>query len=158
MKEIPLTHKTETLSALVSDEDFDSINTHIWRARWNKKTQSYYAVREEGIGAARKTIYMAREIMQTPKGMICDHINHKTLDNQRDNLRNCTHQQNSLNRRLRADNRLGIKGVRERQGKYQARVMMGGKYVFDQTFLTVEEAISARNEVVREVHGVYASV
>ncbi len=92
MKEISLTPSKLALVARVSDEDFDRINTHLWRARWNKKTQSYYAVREEGIGAARKTIYMAREIMQTPKGMICDHINHKTLDNQRENLRNCTHQ------------------------------------------------------------------
>ena len=34
-------------------------------------------------------IYMHREIMQPPKGMIVDHKNRNKLDNTRDNLRNC---------------------------------------------------------------------
>jgi hypothetical protein len=60
-------------------------------------------------------IMMHKFIMNTPKGMHTDHINHDGLDNQRENLRVCTPSQNAQNKRLRVDSATGYKGVRERK-------------------------------------------
>ena len=58
-------------------------------------------------------IMIHKFIMNAPKGMCVDHINHDGLDNRRENLRICTYSQNSQNKRLRVDSRSGYKGVYE---------------------------------------------
>lgn len=68
-----------------------------WLSQWTWHLQNGYAVRRK----KRKTIYMHREIMQTPQGMIVDHKNRNKLDNTRDNLRNCTYAENTANQTRR---------------------------------------------------------
>ena len=46
----------------------------------------------------RKLIFMHRQIMNPPKGMVVDHIKGNRLDNTRAHLRVCTHSENSQNR------------------------------------------------------------
>tara|TARA_R110001583_G_scaffold85211_1_gene223341 strand:- start:1103 stop:1750 length:648 start_codon:yes stop_codon:yes gene_type:complete len=58
-------------------------------------------------------LMMHQFIMNSPKGMCVDHINHDGLDNRRENLRICTYSQNSQNKRRRVDSRSGYKGVYE---------------------------------------------
>lgn len=45
-----------------------------------------------------KKIYLHRFLMDSPEGLIVDHINHQTLDNRRENLRVVTHSENMKNR------------------------------------------------------------
>ena len=90
--------------AKVDDKNFDWLNQWKWFAVWAKDTQSFYAMRAEpyrddfGV-PRRRAVLMHRLIMDTPKGMVVDHIDHATLNNQESNLRNCTTSQNAMNRK-----------------------------------------------------------
>ena len=150
MIEIPL---TQGKVALVDDEDFERVNAFKWCADWSYSTKSFYARRKE----KKKTIFMERLIMQTPNNMTCDHINHDTLDNRKNNLRNCTRAENARNRRLFSNNRLRVKGIRQLGKSYQARVKIAGKDVFCKTFPTLEEAVAAYAEAIKKYHGEFAN-
>lgn len=49
-----------------------------------------------------KTISLHRFVMNTPKGLVVDHLNFNGLDNRKKNLRNCTSGENNLLSRKRA--------------------------------------------------------
>lgn len=153
MKTITL---TQDQVALVDDWKYEELNQWKWHAKWEEDTQSFYAARKEGKDPFRKTIYMHRQIMNTPKGVQCDHINHNTLDNQEHNLRNATRLQNRMNARTRSDNQLGEKCISKRGTGYMVRIERAGKRVFCKTFRTLDEAIPARDEVIGQLHGEFA--
>jgi hypothetical protein len=98
---IPL---TKGLCAMVDAADYEELSKYKWHVVSVKKP---YAARKEG----GKTIYMHRQIMQPPEGMMVDHINGFSLNNRRANLRICTNQQNMQN--IRKSPRAGsrFKGV-----------------------------------------------
>ena len=153
MKEIEL---TQGQVALVDNWKHEELNRWKWYAMWNKDTQSFYAARNEGKRPVKKTIFMHRQIMNTPKGMECDHINHNTLDNQEHNLRNATHSQNQMNKRISSNNQLGEKCISPSSRGYRVEVRKHGERVFSKTFRTLDEAIVARDEAVRKFHGEFA--
>lgn len=93
MKEIKLTRGYVTQ---VDDEDFEWLNQWKWHA--GGRDGSRYVWRSYRISKTKtKSIAMHRLIMDTPDGMVVDHIDHDGLNNQRSNLRNCTNQQNHMN-------------------------------------------------------------
>ena len=142
MKKIPLTQGQE---AIVDDWWFDYLMQWKWRAQWNAGTESFYAVR----GA---NIRMHRVIMKTPKGMICDHIHHDTLDNREKELRNVTMSQSMMNKRVRKNSRTGIIGVTI---FYHATLSFEGKRVLDSKFRNLDDAIKARLEAEKKYFGEY---
>lgn len=150
MKTIPLTKGQE---AMIDDHWHEYISQWKWQAAWNETTQSYYALRHAGKYPNKTTIQMHREIMNTPKGMICDHRNHNTLDNQESNLRNVTPSQSVANTKTRNDNKLGVKGVRQRGNSFQAQFVMNGEVILRKSFPSLEEAESAYNSVADEYLG-----
>jgi hypothetical protein len=78
-----------------------------WLSRYTWHSSNGYAARnEEG-----RKIYMHREIMQPPRGMIVDHIDANKTDNCRFNLRVCTPAENHVNQRKRRGSRSRFKGV-----------------------------------------------
>lgn len=88
-----------------------------------------------------------------------DHINGVTDDNRFCNLRIATHAQNSMNRKTRHDNILGVKGVRRvASGNYQARVMVNGKAINLGMFSNAGEAASAYQRAAEEFRGEFANV
>ena len=95
MKKVKLTQDNY---ALVDDEDFERVNQYRWHTSFSGN--NYYAVRTQGSTYAnnKKCIMMHRFIFNCPNDKIIDHINHKTLDNRKCNLRICSSQQNSRNR------------------------------------------------------------
>jgi hypothetical protein len=154
MKEIPL---TQNKIAIVDNHWFDILNQYKWKALWNVDTKSFYAATETGGKYNRKTLYMHRIVAKTPKGMVCDHINHDTLDNRESQLRNLTPKQSNMNMRLRKDNELGIRGVRKTDsGCYTARLICEGKKVLQKNFKTVEEAVKARKDAEAKYFGEFA--
>src|SRR3989304_2105986 len=87
MKEIQL---SQGKVALVDDEDFEMLNRYKWSAMRGANT--YYAYTHIILESGKRTsIAMHRVIMQTPVGYETDHRDRNGLNNQRFNLRICTH-------------------------------------------------------------------
>jgi hypothetical protein len=134
--------------ALVSDEDFEKINQHNWFFNG-----SYAASRIEG-----KNIRMHTFLMNTPKGMETDHIDGNGLNNQRLNLRVCTHRENSLNQTIRKNNTSGIKGVcwSIQYKKWEVKIRAGNKRLTVGRFLNLKDATIAYRKAADKYHGNFA--
>lgn len=78
------------------------------------------------------------------------------LNNQRSNLRVCTHQENLRNRVVDRRNKLGLPGVWTEGGKYRACIKSGGKTIHLGTFNTPEEAAAAHAGAARALWGEFA--
>ena len=136
--------------AIVDAADFDWLNRYTWRLT-DGHAGIYYAGRcERG-----KTILMHREIMQTPPGLVVDHINHNPINNRRSNLRNCTPEQNRRNRRA-THTKSGFVGVYPYGKKWQAKIHRGGKIVYREVFDDKVEAAKARDRKAYELFGPFA--
>lgn len=99
-------------------------------------------------------ILMHRLIMKTPQGLYTDHINHRTTDNRRQNLRIVTSSENQLNRiGANKNSASGILGVtwREARNKWEAQLTYKGKYHYLGLFQTKEEAVMARRMKLEEL-------
>jgi hypothetical protein len=115
-----------------------------------------------GAYAARchdgKVVWMHREIMQTPPGLICDHIDAAPLNNRRCNLRNCTRQQNAQNALKHACATSRYKGVcwSKRRRKWHAAIRSDGKLYNLGYFDSEIDAALAYDRKARELFGPYA--
>lgn len=87
-----------------------------------------------------------------------DEIDHKNLIKSDDswlNLREANHTQNMYNKPTYKNNRLGIKGVGMRNGKFRARINVNGKSKDLGLFNTAEEAKEAYNKIALLERGVF---
>lgn len=141
MIEVPL---TKGQIAIVDDCDAWVLD-YKWRAKWDKVTLSYYAVRNYYSSGHYKSVYMSRAIMGEPKGLVVDHINHDTLDNRRSNLEVKNHTGNMQNRRISKTNKSGYAGVcyDKNAGKFRADLSNSGSKKYIGLFDTPEEAARA---------------
>lgn len=129
MKKIKLNSKKyPNKYALVDDEDFDYLSQFKWNVV-KGRGNTYYAQRSIIKNGKKKSIFMHREIMNTPKNMQTDHINGSGLNNQRYNLRICTNQQNHMNQKARCDSASGYKGVGKTKykNKWSSRIQINDK-------------------------------
>lgn len=154
MKEIPLAKNRGF--AIVDDEDFDFLSKYKW-----KINPRGYIYRNFYKGNGHSTsVLMHRKIMSAPKGMEIDHINNDKLDNRKSNLRLCTVDENSRNRKLTKRNTHGYKGVKydKRRKNWSAQISHKYKKYHLGTFTTVIEAAKAYNEGAKKYHGEFASL
>lgn len=92
---------------------------------------------------------------------IVDHINHDILDNRIENLRAVTYQQNSFNRRVQTNNKLGVKGVclntsnDKAKKPYAAFIKLDGIRKRIGSFATIEEAKQAYDAAAHGDRGDY---
>lgn len=144
-KQIPL---GDGCYAYVDAADFEWLNRYNWRLQ-----NGYAARRQNG-----RVIYMHREIMNPPKGMMVDHGNHNKLDNTRENLRVCTRQQNTHNNRKHVDSCSQFKGVgynREKE-KWFAKAYFEGKRIWLGYFDEEADAARAYDRTAVEYFGEFA--
>lgn len=116
-----------------------------WRIRINKK----HCCRARLVWMICKGVY--------PSDMI-DHINHDTIDDRIENLREATGSQNQANRMISCNNTSGYKGVVwcKAKGKWQTGIKTKGKYKHIGYFLTPEDAHAAYVENAKLLFGEFA--
>ena len=140
MKKIKLTQGKE---ALISDQDYKLVSQYKWYAHYSRG--HWYALSSI---SKNKKIRMHRLIMglNFKDKYEIDHINHNGLDNRRNNLRICTHQQNMQNRKS-----LESKGVtwHKRDKKWQVQVFFKRKLIHIGYFNSKIDAITTRNATLR---------
>ena len=107
-------------------------------------------------------MFLHRIVMEPiPDGMVVDHIKHPParehkFDNRKANLEIKTTQQNSMNSCTHSNNKSGVSGVTERNGKWLARIGYKNKRIHLGTFDRFEEAVRARLEAEEEYWGKYS--
>ncbi len=134
------------LEVLISTDKLDLVKEfpNSWSVSLYKPTESFYVYGKifEGTKTKEK-IYLHRLIMNAPKGMIVDHINHKTLDNTDLNLRVITKAQNHQNRKgAQSNSSSEVRGVSwfERDNKWRAHITVDRVFRHIGYFNTIEEA------------------
>lgn len=134
--------------ALVDDEDYERCIQY----RWNVNRLDY-PTRGVKTDKGWRSITMHRFIMGFPKTII-DHINRNPLDNQKSNLRFCTHKQNKANTRQHIQKK--YKGVCKYRAKFIARLYHNGASHNLGVYKTEKEAAIAYNNFAKQVHGEFA--
>ena len=153
MKKIEL---TQSKFALVDDEDFEWLNQWKWCLRgWRG---AFYAGRNDYQGKKSHILGMHRQIMHPLVSEEVDHINNNGLDNQKANLRLCTHSQNLKNQRMGKNNKCGYKGVHwhKKNKKWRAVIYSDGKRIDCGCYSSITEAAQAYNLAALKYHGEFA--
>jgi len=118
-----------------------------------------YAIRLQFTDSNKtSTVYMHREIMNPPAGLVVDHRNCDGLDNRKDNLRFATHAQNTRNRRKKKNGSSQFLGVyfNKEKSTWDSQIMHNGKKIWVGRFQTQIDAAKAYDEAARKYHGEFA--
>ena len=155
MKEIKL---TQGKLALVDDEYFEYLNQFKWFA--HKKKNGFYAERNIPIdNCKQKTQMMHRIILgDIPKILDVDHIDGNGLNNQKYNLRSCTHQQNMMNRKSNKNTSSKYRGVTwdKKTRKWYVSIFTNYKRIYIGYFINEIEAALAYNKAALVAYGSFA--
>lgn len=145
--------------AIIDAADYEWLNQWKWITQQNKKT-IFYATRTRWNGSGLTTIRMHRLILGVGKGEQVDHINGDGLDNRRCNLRVCSQQENTFNKRKSENKSSKYKGVswKKQAKKWVARITINRKLTNLGYFNTQESAAHAYNEMAMKYYGEYAKL
>ena len=155
MIEIPLTRGRVALV----DSDCE------WLLQWNWQAVTYrcknhslwYAKRGVWDGRTMKSVPMHRAIMAPPDGLVVDHIDGDGLNNQRSNLRLCTHREN-VARSRQPTSRSGYIGVVFVGKRFRARIFTHGKWKNLGLYNCPQDAARAYDAAAFGIYGAYARV
>lgn len=151
------------MKASVDDEDFERLSMFNWnayRCSGRKYTESYYVRCYDPV--RKKSISLHQEVLgEIPDGLEIDHIDGNGLNNTKDNLRLCTHEQNLKNRKGNSDpgKTSQFKGVYKdsRQSvRWRAQIRVSGKTLKLGDFGTELEAARKYDSAARHFYGEYA--
>jgi len=152
MREIKL---TQSKVAFVDDEDFDRLNQYRWYAHFDG--YNYYACRHlPRVNGRQPSTTMHCDIIGFKKGMEVDHKDGNGLNNQKSNLRMCTHAQNSRNVKPKLNKiSSAFKGVswNREHNKFRARITKDHKVLYLGCFDSDIDAAVAYDNMARKLHG-----
>ena len=157
-RRIPL---TKGQFAIVDPDDYPRLAKYKWFLA--KCPTSSYAARWQyrQNSQKRKRIWMHRQIITIPQGLVCDHINRNGLDNRKANLRPATVSQNLCNRPKRKTKTRSIyKGLEwdKLQRKWKARIHLNNRKIYLGSFATEADAAKAYDNAAHKLHGRFASL
>ena len=136
---------------LIDVEDLESVKKYKW-----------YAVSDGYIYAVIKgdQVRLHRFLLQLPPGILGDHKDGNVLDNRRQNLRACNHQENCRNRGRMSNNKSGVTGVfwSKKTGKWIAAIGVDRSPKHLGCFDNFEDAVRVRREAERQYFGEFARV
>ena len=156
MKEIKLTQGKVTQ---VDDDVFDYLNQFNWYAE--KGYNTYYAARKITINGLKTSTRMHTVILKIDKGSICDHIDHDGLNNQKSNLRICSHFQNMRNRKSNHNAKsryLGVSPSGRNNLPWRTFIEINRKSTSLGYFKTEEEAALAYNNTAIKHYKEFANL
>jgi len=154
MKRIELTRGKY---ALIDNEQYDLISLFRW---CYVPACRGYAVVKLYICGKQYQIYMHRLVMNAIEGVSVDHIDGNGLNNQKSNLRICTHQENIMNQK-KQENRASIyKGVsfHGQNKNWYAYIKINQKKKHIGCYDTEEEAAEAYNKEAVKLFGRFANL
>jgi hypothetical protein len=154
MKEIIL---TQGKVALVDDEDFEELSKYKWCAA--RSSYTYYALRAVTVNNTKTTIAMHQVIMKPDAGLDVDHKDGNKLNNQKFNLRVCSHKANTRNQQKRFGTS-SYKGVSwdKVNCKWFTTIKVNGKGINLGRYSTEEEAATVYNAAAIKYFGEYAKL
>jgi hypothetical protein len=148
-RRIPLTRGK---FALVDPEDYYRLAKFNWQAASNKVT--FYASGK----VAGRTWKMHRLIMNAPPHLVVDHIDHNGLNNAKNNLRLCSHAQNTRNAMPNRNTTSKYKGVcwRKKEKQWIASIQLNRKIHHLGCFENEIDAAKAYDKKAGQLHGEFA--
>lgn len=172
MKLVPL---NKGLFAQVDDEDFERVSEYRWSISSRKSSSILYAVH---TNQDNRSISMHRFIMgcKNRDGKLVDHKDRNGLNNQKSNLRFCTHSENMSNRSSHKGSTskyLGVyrqiikaKRFKKKLNKetvsvyysWASRITVNKKHISLGNFRKEEDAAKAYDAAARKYHGEFASL
>ena len=140
---------------IIDATDFPAVSEFTWALGKRGYPVAHTSRRAEG---GHRTFPLHRFLMNPEDGYDVDHISGNKLDNRRVNLRVCSHQENMFNQKMRCTNSTGYYGVSRMKstGRYEAYIHCDGKKKYLGTYLTAEEAASARDQAAARLFGTFA--
>jgi hypothetical protein len=158
MKEIKLSQSGKNKGkyvALVDDWNYEWLNQWRWTALKNHRT--IYAQRNIIVNCKYTVLKMHRLIMNTPDNLEVDHKDGNGLNCIEKNMRNCSHRENTINRK--ASGRSKYLGVTINKGRYIiAQIKERGKTYNLGSFKTEELAALTYNKMAIKLHGEFANL
>ena len=147
MKTISL---TRGYSTIIDDEDFEAISKYHWSVHVrNKKAYAKTTIWNQN---RRTRVLMHRMILNhSGKESFIDHVNGDSLDNRRENLRLCTHQENCMNRNPQSNSTTGINGVTKYKDVYRVKITFQGKDYWIGYAKTIDQGREMRRAKEKEL-------
>lgn len=141
---------TKGFVALVSTQDVALLDAHSWWASIGKNT--VYVRRSLG----RTTTSLHRGIINPAPDNVVDHKDGNGLDNRRENIREATKPQNSINRLNRVVPKSGFYGVAPNRKRWSACIHKESGLIYLGLFKTPEEAARVRDAAAIQEYGEFA--
>lgn len=146
---------------IVDDEDYEILKLHKWYPIVNVKSNTIYVQTMLGKRPNRSFITLHRFIMQLHGHDInkqdIDHEDHNGMNNQKYNLRICSHSKNMQNAKKQKRITSSIyKGVCIHRTSFAANIRLNKKQIYIGLYETEEDAAKAYDKKALELFGEYA--